>query len=339
MVTIKDMAEMLGVSTTTVSNVIHGKTGEVSHKTVAKVQKILEEYNYVPNISARNLAQNQSKIMGVAIKGSQQKYNNMLADPFISEIVGAMEAEIRKNGYFMMLYISNSTEEIVQYVSSWNVDGLVIIGMLHDDYIKMKRRYQKPAVLIDSYLSKDVVRYVNVGLQDEEGGYLMANYLIKNGHRRIAFVADNMQGVDYYRFLGYKRAIKENGLTVEEENIIIIPQGQIDESGLLNEFYERAANCSVFMFCSDYYAAMVMNYLQDRGLKVPGDISVTGFDDNHFSRVVRPMLTTIKQDVSLKGEKAVNHLIDIIKGKEPTQMDIKLPVELMVRGSVRRVSK
>lgn len=339
MATIKDMAEMLGLSTTTVSNVIHGKTSEVSQKTVQRVQKLLDTYDYVPNINARNLAQNQSKIIGLAMKDGWHKHSNMLADPFISEIVGAMEAEIRKRGYFMMLYISNSIEEIIQYVSSWNVDGLIIIGMLHDDYIKVKHRYKKPAVLIDSYLSKDVIQYANVGLEDETGGYQMTKYLLENGHRSIGFIADNMAGVDYYRFLGYKRALEEYGLSTTEENIIIIPVGKIEAQDVLNDFYIKTENYSAFMFCSDYYAAIVLNYLQDRGLQVPEDISITGFDNNYFSRMVRPMITTVNQDVSQRGKQAVNYLIDLIDEKVPKQMDIKFPVELVIRGSVRKISK
>ena len=339
MVTIKDMAEMLGLSTTTVSNVIHGKTSEVSQMTVQRVQKLLDEYDYVPNINARNLAQNQSKIIGLAMKGSLHKYSNMLLDPFISELVGALEGEIRKQGYFMMLYISTSIEEIIQYVSSWNVDGLIVTGMQHDDYIKIKHRYKKPAVLIDSYLSKDVIQYANVGLEDETGGYQMTKYLLENGHRNIGFIADNMTGVDYYRFLGHKRALEEYGLSTKEENLIIIPAGKMETQDVLNDFYVKAEKYSAFMFCSDYYAAIVLNFLQDRGLQVPEDISVTGFDNNYFSRMVRPMITTVNQDISQRGKQAVHYLIDLIDEKVPKQMDIKFPVELVIRGSVRKISK
>jgi len=273
------------------------------------------------------------------MKGSLHKYSNMLLDPFISELVGALEGEIRKRGYFMMLYISTSIEEIIQYVSSWNVDGLIVTGMQHDDYIKIKHRYKKPAVLIDSYLSKDVIQYANVGLEDETGGYQMTKYLLENGHRNIGFIADNMTGVDYYRFLGHKRALEEYGLSTREENLIIIPAGKMETQDVLNDFYVKAEKYSAFMFCSDYYAAIVLNFLQDRGLQVPEDISITGFDNNYFSRMVRPMITTVNQDISQRGKQAVNYLIDLIDEKVPKQMDIKFPVELVIRGSVRKISQ
>lgn len=92
MITIKEIAQMLGMSTTTVSNVIHGKTKEVSQATIEKVEAALEEYNYIPNISARNLAQNESKIIGVAMRSRKDKYDdNALKDPFTGELIGGIE--------------------------------------------------------------------------------------------------------------------------------------------------------------------------------------------------------------------------------------------------------
>lgn len=191
MITIKDMAEMLGISTTTVSNVIHGKTSEVSQKTVERVEKLLDKYEYVPNISARSLSQNSSKIIGVALKCRKDKYANLFSDPFFGELIGALEAEIRAQGYFMMIYTSNDISEIIRNVLTWNVDGLILVGMLHDDFIRIKSRYKNPTVLIDSYASREIMNYVNIGLEDEEGAYEITRYLLKMGHRRIAFLADN----------------------------------------------------------------------------------------------------------------------------------------------------
>ena len=88
----------------------------------------------------------------------------------------------------MMLYTSEDIDEIVRNVVSWNTEGLILIGMLHDDYLKIRSKYKKPAVLIDSYTPKNIARYVNIGLDDEEGGYLMTKYLLNCGHRKIAFL-------------------------------------------------------------------------------------------------------------------------------------------------------
>ena len=337
MITIKDMAEMLGISTTTVSNVIHGKTSEVSQKTVERVEKILEEYEYVPNISARSLTQNSSKIIGVAFKCRKDKYINLFTDPFFGELIGALEAEIRAQGYFMMTYTSNDISEIIRNVLTWNVDGLILVGMLHDDFIRIKSRYKNPTVLIDSYAPREIMNYVNVGLEDEEGAYAITRYLLKMGHRKIAFLADNMEGVDYTRYLGYQRALAESGLEMEEENLLIFHPGTVERESSLRELYYRCKNYTAFMCCSDYYAVLLMNYFMDRGIKIPEDLSITGFDNNLMSRVVRPALTTVGQDVTKKGRLAVECLLKMIQGTELTEWDVKLPTELVIRDSVRAV--
>lgn len=339
MVTIKDMADILGISSTTVSNVIHGKTSEVSQKTVERVEKLMKEYDYVPNINARNLAQNRSKIIGIAVKGRKDKYENIIADPFFGELLGVLESEIRSRGYFMMLYISHDIGEILRYVSTWNVDGLVLVGMLHDDFVRVKSKYKKPMVLVDSYSPRDVADYVNVGLQDEEGGFLMTKYLIQNGHRRIAFLADNMEGVDYYRYAGYKRAFKESGLETYPEHLVIIRPGMMERESSMREIYELCSDFTAFMCCSDYYASVLMCYLKARGIRFPEDLSITGFDNNILARVVSPPLTTVHQNVRKKGSIAVKILLDMIHGIQPEEKNILLPVELVIRESVRNIEE
>lgn len=337
MITIKDMAEELGISTTTVSNVIHGKTSEVSKKTVERVEALLEKYNYVPNINARNLAQNCSRIIGVAIKGRKDKYENILADPFFGTLIGDIEAEIRAKGYFMMLYTSDNVVNIINDVSSWNADGLIMIGMLNDDYIRFKNKYRKPLVLIDSYAPRDVAQYVNIGLEDEEGAYMMTRYLLEMGHRKIAFLADNMTGVDHIRYQGYQRALREYGLPANDDGLIILHP--IDMESCMDEVYERASSYTALFCCSDYYAVTVMHELQKRGVRFPEDLSITGFDNNLLASIVTPGLTTVSQDVGARGRLAVRTLVDMIDGRMPEENNINLPVELKIRDSVRRVEK
>ena len=339
MVTIKDMAEKLGISTTTVSNVIHGKTSQVSPKTVERVQKLLEEYDYVPNINARNLAQNQTKIIVVAIKSRKDKYPNIMADPFFGEVIGAMESEIRRQGYFMMLYVSNDIQDIMKYISSWNADGLLLVGMLHDDFIRIRSKMKKPMVLLDSYVPEIVKHYVNVGLDDEGGAYEITRYLLENGHRRIAFLADNMEGVDYLRYKGYQRALHYYGIESFEEDLLLIRPGAEEQEANLWEIMEYSKNYTAFVFCSDYYAVTVGNYLIDSGIRIPEDLSITGFDNNMYSKIFRPALTTIDQDVEQKGITAVQCLLKLINQEPLEERDIRLPVKLVIRDSVRNLNQ
>jgi len=335
MITIKEMADMLGVSSTTVSNVIHGKISEVSPGTVKKVQKMLDDFEYVPNMNARNLAQNESRIIGIALKARKDKYENMMKDPFMGEIIGAIEKSARAKGYFVMLYISDEIDEIAQYVSSWNVDGLILIGMVQDDCLKVKHKCKKPMVLIDSYSPAEVMKYSNVGLEDTKGSLEMTRYLIQNGHTRIAFLSDNYVGVDYKRFKGYQMALEEAGMECEESNFILIRPGELEDS--LKEIYELSADYTAYFCVSDYYAALVMNYLKDKGKKIPRDISIVGFDDNIYGKLVRPALTTVHQNPSEKGEIAVDILIESIKKKNDEIASVALPTRLVIRDSVKKI--
>lgn len=338
MITIKEIAQKLNMSTTTVSNVIHGKAGEVSEDTKRKVQEFLEEVDYVPNINARNLAQNESKIIGVALKARADKYENLIVDPFVSELIGGIEETIRNAGYFMMLYISRDTEKIVRRASTWNVDGLILFGMIGDDGQRVRAKYKKPIVCVDTYSIEGLKHYTNVGLEDEKGTYEMVKYMISCGHERIAFMSDNRTGVDLARFTGYKRALEEAGLEFHDEDFLMIKpdRSEIEES--LEEMCRRAMDYTAIMCVSDLYAVTMMAALTDRGVRVPEGISIAGFDDNLMGSLYRPALTTVHQDVKQKGITSAETLLKQIKGEE-TRNEIILPTRLVIRDTVTKPRK
>ncbi|MEY8352807.1 LacI family DNA-binding transcriptional regulator [Lachnospiraceae bacterium 54-53] len=339
MITIKKMAEMLGTSTTTVSNVIHGKTGEVSPAMVEKVKRLIEEYDYVPNINARNLARNKSGIIGLVMKASQDKYENLIKDPFAGELTGAVENCVRAKGYFTMLYISDDIGEIINSVASWNVDGLILFGIQKADGILMRKKVKKPMVFVDCYFNDSIFEYANVGIQDRKGCYEITKYLIGKGHRRIAFLADNCVGGDYERFKGYKDAVMEAGITYDEDDFIMLQPRGADLTLLFSDVYRRREDFTAFVCASDYYAAIIMNYLIDRGVRIPEDLSIVGFDDNIYSRMVRPALTTVHQDVSEKSRLAVEKLFRMIHEDDIEENYTKLPVYVVERDSVKDISR
>ena len=339
MITIKEIAQQLGMSATTVSNVIHGKTGEVSPETIARVRRLLEEVDYIPNISARNLAQNRSKIIGVVLKAWETKYSNIFTDPFVAELIGGIEIKIRERGYFMMLYISDDIAEILKHVSTWNVDGLILFCMLDDDAVRVRKKYSKPIVCIDTYLCKETEnvfenQFLNIGLEDEEGACEAVRYLIKNGHRRIGFLSDNREGVDLARFRGYRRALEEAGIEYSDRNFFALWGVQGESEQRFREMAAKAEKFTAVFCCSDLYAVMLLNACADRGIRVPEELSIMGFDDNCFGRLSRPRLTTMHQDAEYKGMLAADLLIDMIGGKEPERHQIILKPKLIVRDSV-----
>ena len=338
MITIKEIAQRLNMSTTTVSNVIHGKAGEVSEETRRRVEEFLKEVDYVPNINARNLAQNESKIIGLALKARVDKYENLIMDPFVAELIGGIEETIRNAGYFMMLYISRDTEKIMRHVSTWNVDGLILFGMLDDDGIRVSTKYKKPIVCLDTYSMEGLKHFTNVGLDDEQGAYEMVKYIISCGHQRIAFLSDNTKGVDLARLNGYKRALKEAGIEYSEKDFLKIHPASAEIEESLDEICHRALDYTAIMCVSDLYAVTLMSALTDRGIRVPEGISIAGFDDNMLGSLYRPALTTVHQDVKQKGVVAAETLLKKIRGEE-TEAQITLPTRLVIRDTVTKPRK
>ena len=340
MITIKDIAELAGVSPTTVSNVLHGRTEKMSPETLEKVKKVIKEQNYVSNMAGRLLANYGSRIIGVIMTYERRNDINAIQNPFYSEIVGALEKNIRKEGYYMMLYTSGSTEESIQMALSWNVEGLIILGCPPQDCRKLREQLNKPVVFVDTYFENDPDSYDNVGLSDYEGGYLMTEYLINMGHRRIAFLADEKHpvGVDCERLHGYRDALRDAGITPEERDYIPLPFRILERERFVRSLCAgRIREYSALFFASDFYAIDAVNILFSEGISVPEDISVVGFDDNIFAVECRPRLTTVRQNISDKAIYAVKKVMDLIAGVPTAERNIRLPVELVIRDSVKAI--
>ena len=336
-ITIKDIAEELGVSTATVSNVINGKTKKISQKTIERVQKTLEEKQYIPNMAGILLAQNSSKIICVVIADHEKYEGKILQDYFISALMDNLAIEVEKNNYFMMIRITNNMNEIIKYASMWNMAGLVLIGFCTQDYNSLRKRIHIPFVVMDGFFEPEE-KCANVSIDDFQGGYLMGQYLIKQGHRNIMYVSDNDICMDHDRYMGLKQAFKDN--CNEKNNIYfeIVPMKKEKRINYYKSMEKKLGQFTALFCASDAYAIEVMNFLTDSGYSIPQDISIAGFDDIPGGEIVRPALTTIKQNIELRAEKAICLLKDQING-EVKENNIVLPVELVERSSVARIKE
>jgi LacI family transcriptional regulator len=338
MATIKEIAALAGVSPTTVANVIHGRTRKMLPDTLRKVRGVLKQENYVSNMGGRLLAKHGSKIIGLIITNSRRDELNSVQDPFRSEAIGAIEHEIRQNGYFMMLYISADVDESLRMAVSWNVEGLIVLGSHADDCRKFVKNTEIPLVFVDSYFHEDGLPYVNVGLLDKKGGYMMTDYLIRQGHRNIAFLADSEhpEGVDFERFEGFRAALTAHKLPCKKENYIYFSYQAGERRRKMRKLIKnRLHNYTALFFASDYYAVDAMNLFYDEGLRVPEDISIAGFDGNVFAETCRPRLTTVRQDVTQKGACAVQQVLRLIRREKLEPRIIQLDVSLRTGGSIR----
>ena len=338
MIRIKDIADRAGVSPTTVSNVIHGKTGRVSKATVEKINRILKEMEYVPSISARILANNSSGLIGVALGFMKKGNASSFEDPFVSAMLGNLEYQIREHGYYMMLVARHEQDDIMQQALGWNFDGMIAMALKEKEIAELSERLGKPLGTIDQYLPPELgVR--SITMDDRGGAYQMSQYLIGKGHKKFLFLSDCDLGVDHYRWLGVRQAMEEAGIEDFESRHIVIPWDPEQREKAYEEMLPFFKKQTALFFSSDYYALEASNFLQNRGIKVPEEISIAGFDDVTYATLARPKLTTVHQMVDGKARRAVEVLMHLIQD-EPVQKDIPpLPTTLVERESVRDLMK
>lgn len=339
MVRIKDVAEAVGVSTATVSNVINGKDQRVSKEVRAKIQTALEEMGYVRNRSAMMLAQTSSNMIGVVIP-CKEGVKITLEDPYYSALLGNLEYEIRAHGCTMYLISQQSEEEIIHQAIAWNLEGLIVCNMVQEELAGLCEKYRRGVVSIDSYLNRSA-RFINIATDDFGGAYEMGKYLIRRGHTRIAMLADNDATVDHHRWMGLQQAMKEAGFVLTEKDHFLFSSSESVRELQFAQFLPEWKNYTALFVASDYYALEVSSFLQSRGIRVPEDISITGFDDLIYASLARPKLTTMSQNIGKKAKMAVEALLSLCekKGEEKDTEDLwkekwKLPVKLVERESV-----
>lgn len=184
-VRIVDIAEELGVSTATVSNVIHGKTKKISEETVKRVQQLLEERQYIPSMAAVLLAQNNSRIIGIVIHDHPKYEGSVLEDAFIASSLNNLSKEIEKNGLFMMVKVCRDTAAMIRFASMWNMEGLVLIGFCEQDYHNLRAHMKIPFVVYDGSF-QEAERFYNLTIDNYNGGFLMGQYFKEQGYTEVS---------------------------------------------------------------------------------------------------------------------------------------------------------
>lgn len=333
---LKDVAELAGVSAATVSYVLSGKRS-ISEETKSRVLEAVKKLDYVPDLNARSLSMRDSKLIGVVVPQTEPGDRLMFQNSFYSEVLGSIEYYARQQGYHILISATDANESYLTLAKKRNLDGIIVIGMYPDEFYHQMKKTQIPIVLIDSYCNDHY--YHNIRIDDAYGSYLATRHLLENGHTDIAFFAGQMKenGVMKKRLLGYKQALEEFDIPYRKEYVF---EGQIDyESGI--DLARKLANLKLpttgIVAAADILAIGAMKGLFERGLRVPEDYSVVGFDDLEIAKYLTPGLTTVKQQISLKGQRAVELLLKHINDPTLTKQEEILPLELIERGSVKKL--
>lgn len=327
-VRISDIAEELGLSTATVSNVIHGKTKKISDETVRRVMALLEERQYIPHMASVLLARNSSKIIGVFINDHEKYGGHALEDLFIASSLNDLSAEIENSGQFMMVKKAKCAGDILQFASMWNMDGIVVIGFCEQDYMDLRNHMRIPFVVYDGFC-RDPERILNITIDNHGGGRQVGRYFRETGHRRALCISDNETGVDRERIDGFYQGFSPGTVT-----FLLIPMEKEERWLFYRQKLPSIRAASAAFAVSDYYAIDLMCFLDEEGISVPEDLSVAGFDDIPMCRMFCPTLTTVRQDGALRARLAIEKLREL-KETRDIETEIKLPVSLVVRNSTK----
>ncbi|HTX91232.1 MAG TPA: LacI family DNA-binding transcriptional regulator [Anaerolineales bacterium] len=327
-VTIIDVAAKAGVSFGTVSRVINDDV-HVKKETRERVLKAMQELGFVANRQARSLAGGKSNSIGVLVPD--------LGTGYIGEIIRGIDAELSLTDLDLILYTTHRTaSKEANYVANLArgmVDGLLLVlPRSPADFIGTLTQQSFPFVLIDHQGSSQDCPAV--GATNWQGGYNATEYLIKLGHQRIGFITGWMDlGCALDRLDGYRSALRTYHIPEIPELIyqgsFFQPDGFAGASAMLN-----LPNPPTAIFASNDVMAMgVMDAVRNRGLRVPDDVSVIGFDDIPQAAMIRPALTTIGQPLEKMGRVATQMLLDLLRHPNKDANRIELPTQLIVRDS------
>jgi LacI family transcriptional regulator len=330
--TIKDIALAANVSPMTVSNVINGRRAKASDETVERIMAAVQTLGYRPNMSARSLVSNASRMVGVIIPFTENQNQLLLDNPFYAEMISGIESALRASGYYMMLSGVGESNAQLDTLSHWNMDALIVLGVYREALYERLRELDLPTLLIDSYI--DDPAFYRLGVDDEAAAYQATRYLIGKGHTGVALVTGVIRtdGVIERRVAGYKRALADAGIAFDPARIL---SGSVtfDWGAEAAEQLAALPNTTAAFCTADLIAAGLLAGLHRLGKRIPEDYSVMGFDNLSISRMVYPALTTVDQSILGKGQLA-GRLIASILGKHDAPRETFTDITIVERDSV-----
>lgn len=334
MPTIKDVAREAGVSIATVSYVLNNKKAFVSAETRRQVLETIERIGYTPNVTARNLKANQTRLIGYAWHEVPHDQVNSVLDRFTYYLAQAAEAA----GYHVLTFTyapHNPLPAYQELINTQRVDAFVLSGTnANDPRIRFLMDENFPFVCFGR--SNPEWDFYWVDTDGEQGIYEAVSYLIGLGHRQIAVAAWPEQSITgNFRLAGYFRALREAGIDINPDYVI------------RGEHSEQAGRDALAAWCrlpsreqptavvamSDLVAIGVMNEAEMRGLVVGESLSVIGFDDAPMSQYLRPALTTIQQPIVEIGQALIEMLEAVLKKERPETPNLLIPTRFIKRAS------
>lgn len=332
--TIKDIAKKTGLSTTTVSRVLNGKSDK--YRIAKKSQQIIEaaasELNYVANYFAANLKSGKSNTIGLIVPS--------LSNPFFANIASNINSEVRKYGYTTIITDSDENVKIekteLQQFISRNIEGLIIIPCGKEmEHIKQVYDKGLPMILLDRYFEELEIPFVST--DNFEGAYMAANLLIDHGHNSILCIQGVIDSTpNKLRVEGFRKAMKEANI----ENFKVVGDSFSVENGYLETkmlFQNKERPTAIFTL-SNTIAMGCLKALKEENVRIPQDISLITFDDHLYLDYLATPITSVAQPVEVICKLAIKNLISFLEKGERTIKQIILKPEIIYRESVSRIN-
>ncbi len=329
--TLEKVAELAGVSRSTVSRVVNDQSG-VREDVRRRVWQVIEETGYRPNLAARALASNRSGIISLVVPHA---FSTLFADPYFPRLTQGITLACNGSDLSLTLFLFHNESEEAKLTRR------IANATLFDGVIMASAQFEDPLI---PHLIQNEVLLVMIGRQDRypeisfvdvdnlSGGYAATSHLLRLGYSRIAHISgpQNMvAGVD--RLAGYRRAIDDRGQKYQEDLVV---EGDFTEAGGYMAMQRLlAAKPDAVFAASDQLALGAWRAIREAGLQVPYDIALVGFDDLLPAGSGRPQLTTIRQPVVRIGREAVNILLDVIENGPTPPRRVIFDTELVIRES------
>ncbi|MCI1944928.1 LacI family DNA-binding transcriptional regulator [Clostridium luticellarii] len=328
---IKDVAREAGVSIATVSRVLND-VDVVNEETKKRVLAAIKELGYRPNIVARSLKTQKTRTVGIIIPD--------ISNQFYPEIVRGAEDVANIYDYNIMLCNTDlNMEKEMEYLKVLRekmADGVLYMSnSLEPNILELIRQLQLPMVLVESTSEKENIP--SVAIDNEKAAYDGVAYLIKKGDKNIAYIGagEDTLNASATRYKGYKRALEENNLEINKDRIYFSNSKARDGYEGINEILNKTKIDSIFC-TNDEIAIGAINALREKGIKVPEDIDVMGFNNIYLSSIFYPKLTTVSQPIYDMGSVGMRMLIKLINKQELKETNYILPHELIERDSCKK---
>ncbi|MDF3000801.1 MAG: hypothetical protein K0Q48_920 [Bacillota bacterium] len=336
MVSMKDISIKCGVSVATVSKALNGQS-DIGKQTAFHIRKVAKEMGYFPNAAARALKTNRTNNIGVLFVDKMQ---SGLMHEYFSSLLNSIKAEAERGGYDVTFISSNIGQSKMSYLEHCRYracDGVVIAcADFNDPSVVELVQSEIPVVTIDHVFNdKTSILSNNVrGVKD------LVEFLAEQGHRKIAFIHGEDTSVTQKRIASFYRTCQELGIAVPDHYVKSALYHDPASSGeATKELLALTDRPTCIMYPDDFSFMGGRNVLDERGLKIPEDISVTGYDGIFLSQILQPALTTVRQDTISIGREAAARLIESIENpKAAVAEQVMIDGQLLPGNSVKRIT-